>query len=205
VRERPPARFRIGAAAGAFGPCLFLLIAFSMAVLRSDVIRVQGWASWPSSMAIGGWPGTPQIAAFLVLAACYPMFAWWALRPAVGSRPSAVAFTTIALGELCLAFPTDARGQSVSWHGVLHLTGVLVVTATTAVTTALVTATTWRRPSWKTWRYLGVPSVAAGVVVGAAAGFHTGWAKVFFVLAITLPIPLLAGLVSRDEPAPGIG
>jgi hypothetical protein len=205
VRQDPSARFGIGASAGVVGPCLFLLVAFSMAALRWDVIQAQGWASWPSSMAIGGWPGTPQIAAFLVLAACYPMFAWWALYPAIGSRNAAVAFTVIALGELCLAFPTDARDQPVSWHGILHLTGVLVVTAATAVTTVLVTAATWKRPTWNAWRAIGVPSVAAGVVIGAAAGFHTGWAKVFFVLAITLPIPLLARLVARDEPPAVIG
>lgn len=198
MRPASAARFRIGAALGAVGPCLFLLISFTMAVLRRDVIHIEGWASWPSSMSVGGRAGAPQILAFLLLAGCYPAFAWLALRPAVGR--GAVAFTLIALGELFLAFPTDARGQAVSWHGVLHLTGVLVVTTATAIAAILVTSATWKLPGWRLWRYLGVPSVAAGVVVGAVAGFHAGWAKVFFVLAITLPIPLLALLVARENP-----
>jgi hypothetical protein len=198
VKRGSPERFKIGVFVGTVGPCLFLFIAFVMAVARHDVLRVQGWTSWPSSMAIGGWPGTPQILAFLTLVLCYPIFAWWALRPAVGR--GFVAFTVIAVGELFLSFPTDASGQSVSWHGALHLTGVLVVTAATAVAALAITYATRTLPSWHLWRAVGAPSVAAGVVIGAIAGFHTGWAKVFFVLAITLPIPLLAQLVAREDP-----
>ncbi|MEP7059096.1 MAG: hypothetical protein ABI828_00070 [Actinomycetota bacterium] len=203
MRERSAERFEIGAAAGVAGPCVFLLVAFSMAFLRRDVIQVEGWVSWPSSMAIGGLAGTPQILAFLTLASCYPLFAWWALRPALGT--GVVAFTVIAAGELCLAFPTDARGHGHSWHGTVHLIGVLVVTAATALASAQISAATWKRSSWRAWRLVGVPSIAAGVVVGAVAGFGSAWAKVFFVLAITLPIPLLARLVSRDGATAAIG
>jgi hypothetical protein len=196
VSRTATGRYRIGVALGTAGPCLFLLIAFTMALVRHDVIQAEGWASWPSSMAIGGWSGTPQIVAFLILACCYPVFAWWALRPSVGQ--GAMAFTAIAVGELFLAFPTDARGQTVSWHGVMHLTGVLIVTVATGIAAVSITIATGQRPAWGPWRYVGAPSVAAGVVVGAIAGFHAGWAKVFFVLAITVPIPLLARLVARD-------
>ena len=190
------ARFRIGVGVGTAAPCVFLAIAFTMSVVRHDVIEVEGWASWPSSMAIGGWPGIPQIFAFLLLAVSYALFAWWALLFALGR--GFIAFTVIALGELFLAFPTDARGADVSWHGVLHLTGVLVVTASTSVAAAVITHATWRRPAWRPWRTLGTPSVVAGVATGGIAGFHSGWAKIFFVLAITLPIPLLARLVARE-------
>lgn len=200
MRLTDAAKFKVGTAAGTTGPSLFLVISFTMAVLRHDVIRVEGWASWPSSMSIGGWPGIPQILAFLLLACCYPMFAWWALRPRIGR--GFLMFTVIALGELCLAFPTDARGQGVSWHGVVHLTGVLVVTAATAGAALVLTSATMDLQGWRLWRYLGIPSVIAGVVVGALAGFHAGWAKVFFVLAITLPIPLLVRLVAREAPDP---
>ena len=200
MRLTDAAKFKVGTAAGTTGPSLFLVISFTMAVLRHDVIRVEGWASWPSSMSIGGWPGIPQILAFLLLACCYPMFAWWALRPRIGR--GFLMFTVIALGELCLAFPTDARGQGVSWHGVVHLTGVLVVTAATAGAALVLTSATMDLQGWRPWRYLGIPSVIAGVVVGALAGFHAGWAKVFFVLAITLPIPLLVRLVAREAPDP---
>ena len=199
----PAARFRIGAAAGVVGPLLFLSIAFGMALVRRDVIRVEGWTSWPSSMAIGGWTGSPQIAAFLILASCYPLFAWWALRPALGR--GSVAFTVLAAGELFLAFPTDARGQDPTWHGIMHLIGVFVATAATAVAAVQITHATWRRPGWRSWSAVGAPAVTAGVLVGAAAGFHAGWAKVFFVLAITLPIPLLARLISREGPNAGMG
>ncbi len=199
----PAARFRIGVAAGLAGPCLFLSIAFAMALVRGDVIRLEGWASWPSSMAIGGWTGSPQIAAFLILACCYPLFAWWALRPALGR--GSVAFTVLAAGELFLAFPTDARGQGPTWHGIMHLVGVFVVTVATAAAAAQITRATWKRPGWRSWGSVGAPAVAAGVLVGALAGFHAGWAKVFFVLAITLPIPLLATLVAREGPNAGLG
>ena len=191
------ARMKVGVALGTLGPCLFLLTSFAMALLRRDVIRAEGWVSWPSSMAIGGWAGTPQILAFLTLALCYPVFAWWALRPAVG--PGFLAFTAIAFGELCLSFPTDARGRGVSWHGTVHLMGVLVVTAATAVAAVAITYATRKRAAWRAWRLVGMPSIIGGVVVGAVAGFHAGWAKVFFVLAITLPIPLLAQLVARED------
>jgi hypothetical protein len=198
VSRTASGRSRVGVVLGTAGPCLFLLIAFTMAFLRRDVIQAAGWASWPSSMAIGGWSGTPQILAFLTLACCYPVFAWWSLRPIVG-HGAAVAFTAIALGELFLACPTDARDQAVSWHGVMHLIGVFIVTIATAVAAAHITVATRHRPEWRPWRYVGAPSVAIGVAVGAFAGFHTGWAKVFFVLAITLPIPLLARLVAQDD------
>jgi hypothetical protein len=198
VKSQASRRFTVGIVAGAVGPSLFLLTAFTMALVRHDLIRVEGWASWPSSMAIGGWVGAPQILAFLTLAVCYPLFAWWALRPAVGR--GILAFTTIAVGELLLAFPTDARGQGHSWHGALHLTGVVVVTAATAVATVVISRGVWRRPGWQVWRIVGMPSVAAGVVVGALAGFHSAWAKVFFVLAITVPIPMLALHVARERP-----
>ena len=191
------ARMKVGVALGTLGPCLFLLTSFTMALLRRDVIGVEGWASWPSSMAIGGWAGTPQILAFLNLALCYTVFAWWALRPAVGR--GFLAFTAIAFGELCLSFPTDARGQGVSWHGTLHLIGVLVVTAATAIAAVSITYATRKQATWHVWRLVGMPGIIAGVVVGAVAGFHAGWAKVFFVLAITAPIPLLAQLVAREN------
>lgn len=203
MSPEPAARVRVGAAAGVAGPCLFLSIAFAMAVARADVIRAQGWASWPSSMAIGGWVGSAQIAAFLILAACYPVFAWWALRPTLGR--GAVAFTVLALGELFLAFPTDARGQGASWHGIMHLIGVFVVTGATAVASVQITRVAWKLPGWRSWRWVGAPSVAVGVVVGVVGGFHTGWAKVFFVLAITLPIPLLAGVVAREARSLPVG
>ncbi len=199
----PAARFRIGAAAGVAGPFLFLSIAFAMALVRRDVIRVEGWTSWPSSMAIGGWAGSPQIAAFLILASCYPLFAWWTLRPVLGR--GWVAFTVLAAGEVFLAFPTDARGQDPTWHGIIHLIGVFVVTVATAAAAAQITRATWTRPGWRSWKAVGAPAVAVGVLVGAAAGFHAGWAKVFFVLAITLPIPWLTRLVAREGPGAGIG
>ena len=63
-------------------------------------------------MSIGGWPGIPQILAFLLLACCYPLFAWWALRPRIGR--GFVMFTVIALGELCLAFPTHTESNPTS-------------------------------------------------------------------------------------------
>src|SRR5215212_9122202 len=74
---------RTAALAGIVGPVTFLAVAIGGALVRSDVIRAQGWTGWPSSMALGGLPGIPQIAAFLGLAVCYPIFALGAVRPAL--------------------------------------------------------------------------------------------------------------------------
>ena len=60
VAFNDPNTVRRAAVAGVIGPIGFLLVAFALAALRLDVIHAEGWASWPSSMALGGWPGAPQ-------------------------------------------------------------------------------------------------------------------------------------------------
>ena len=62
-------------------------------------------------MALGGAAGIPMIAAFCWLAACYTVFAMGALRPALVHRAAWTGFLGIALGDLLLAFPTDAPGR----------------------------------------------------------------------------------------------
>lgn len=184
------------AAAGVAGPVGFLLISFGQALLRPDVIRTQGWASWPSSMAFGHLVGIPQTLAFLWLAGCYTFFALGALRPALNAGVATGGFLGCAVGDVLLAFPTDAPGASVSWHGTLHLVGVLVATTATLVATAGVTAATWRDPRWAPWRLVApVPVVAAGI--GVVAGFDVGLAKVLYVVGITLPAAVAAWLVGR--------
>jgi hypothetical protein len=180
------------------GPVGFLAISFGAAALRIDLIRAQGWKSWPSDMALGGAAGLPQIAAFLLLATSYPVFSLGALRPVLRAPLAWVGFLAIAAGDVLLAFKTDAPGASTSWHGTLHLTGVIVVTIATIAAATGVTAATWRDPRWRSWRYAGAPVVFAGVLIGAIAGFDDGWAKVVYVVAITAPIPLLAVLVRRE-------
>ncbi len=180
------------------GPLGFLLVSFTMATLRPEAIRVQGWASWPSSMALGGPPAAiPQILAFLWLGACYAVFAWGALRPALGSRLTTGAFLAIAAFDVCLAFPTDAPGADPSWHGTLHLIGVLGATIATLVGAAASVRATRDRPGWRPWRAAaGILFAAAGV--GLVAGFDEGWAKVLYVLGITLPVVVLALSVRRE-------
>ena len=191
-------KMRRAAAAGIVGPVGFLAISFAAAATRTDVIRAQGWKSWPSDMALGGSAGLPQIGAFLLLAGSYPVFSLGALRPVLRAPLAWLGFLAIACGDVLLAFPTDGPGRPTSWHGALHLAGVIAVTVATVVAASGVTIATWGNQGWRSWRLVGAPVVFAGVLVGALAGFDDGWAKVVYVVAITAPIPLLAVLVRRD-------
>jgi hypothetical protein len=191
-------RIRRAALAGVLGPVGFLAISLGVAAFRADVIRAQGWKSWPSDMALGGAAGLPQIAAFLLLAGSYPVFSLGALRPVLRAPLAWVGFLAIACGDLLLAFKTDGPGEPTSWHGILHLAGVGIVTIATVAAAAGATVATWSDPSWRSWRLLGAPVVFTGVAIGALAGFHQGWAKVVYVVAITAPVPLLAVLVRRS-------
>ena len=191
---------RLAAWAGIAGPVGFLAVAFLLSALRHDVIETGGWASWPSSMALGGAAGIPMTAAFLWLAGSYAVFALGALRPHLGSGPGHRAawtgFLAIALGDLLLAFPTDAPGGATTWHGALHLAGVLLGAIATLVTAAGVTIATAGRPGWRPWRLaLPVPFAAA---VGVVAGFDTGWGKVIYVVGITLPAAVVGACVLRE-------
>jgi hypothetical protein len=187
--------------AGIVGPIGFLGASFVLAMVRSDVIARQGWASWPSSMALGGWSGVPQTLAFLWLASAYTVFALRALRPFLGDAPGAEAawcgFLAIAVGDGLLAFTTDRPGVDPSWHGSVHLVGVIVVTIATLVAAGGLTLATRDRASWRPWRVVAwIPFAAA--IVGLIAGFDEGWAKVTYVLGITLPVIVVGILVRRD-------
>ena len=183
--------------AGAVGPIGFLVTSFVLAAVRHDVIAAQGWKSWPSSLALGGAPGIPQILAFCWLGACYTVFSLGALRPMLGKRSAWVGFLTIAAGDGLLAFPTDASGTQLTWHGTLHLMGVVVVTGATLVATVGVTLATRDRPRWFPWRVVApIPFLAAAI--GSAAGFDAGWAKVVYVVGITPPAVMISAMLRRD-------
>ena len=191
---------RTASVAGIVGPIGFLAAAFLLSILRHDVIVAQGWKSWPSSMALGGPPGIPMICALLWLGACYSVFALGALRPVLRSRAAWMGFLAIAAGDWLLAFPTDAADTATTWHGSLHLAGVLLTTVSTLVAAVGVTVATLRRPGWHGWRLtLPVPFLAAAI--GAAAGFDTGWAKVLYVIGITLPAAVVGRLLLREVTA----
>jgi hypothetical protein len=184
--------------AGIAGPVGFVLVGFTMAALRPDLIRVEGWASWPSSMALGGPPAAiPQILAFLWLGGCYAVFAVRALRPTLHSPVTTGGFLAIAGFDVLLAFPTDAAGAGVTWHGSLHLVGVLGATAATLVAAGASVLATRDRPEWRPWRFAaGVLFLAA--LLGLVAGFDLAWAKVVYVLGITLPVTVLAWCVRGE-------
>jgi hypothetical protein len=190
---------RLAIRAGLAGPIGFLAVSFSMAALRTGLIEEIGWVSWPSSMALGGVAALPQILAFLWLGiVCYPAFAVGALRPRLGNV-AAAGMLAVAAGDVLLAFPTDGPGVDPTWHGTIHLTGVLVATVATIVTGIGVTVATWHDPEWCPWRIGGMPMLVAATAVGAARGFDAGWAKVVYVLGITLPVALVARLLEREE------
>ena len=190
----------LAAWAGVAGPVGFLGVAFLLSALRHDVIEAAGWVSWPSSLALGGAAGMPMTAAFCWLAGSYTVFSMGALRPALVHRAAWTGFLGIALGDLLLAFPTDAPGRAMTWHGTLHLAGVVVVTVATLVAAAGVTIATAGRPAWRAWR-ITLPVPFAAAAVGAATGFDTGWGKVIYVVGITLPAAVVAACLLREVPA----
>jgi hypothetical protein len=190
-------RVRWAAAAGAAGPIGFLMVSCAMAALRRDVVASGGWVSWPSSMATGGPPAAmPQILAFLWLGGCYAVFAIFALAPVLGAPVVTWSFLAVALGDLMLAFPTDVAGAPTTWHGTLHLAGVLVATFATVVAAAASLVVVRHRPGWGPWR-VAAPVLFVAALVGALGGFDAGLAKVIYVVGITLPVPVLAWEVGR--------
>ena len=98
---------RWAAAAEIAGPVGFLSVAFLLAAVRRDVIVAQGWASWPSSMALDGRPGIPMTLTFLWLAGCYTAFSLGALRPGLRHPAAWIGFLAIAASDALLAFSTD--------------------------------------------------------------------------------------------------
>jgi hypothetical protein len=187
---------RAAARLGIAGPAGFLIVSFAMAALRPALIHHHGWVSWPSVLATGGPPDAlPQLLVFVWLGACYVVFARWGLRPVVGSAVATGAFYLVAAGDALLAFPTDTSGRA-SWHGTLHLAGVLVSTVGLVVAVVAITLATRGRPRFRAWRAVAwVPLLAA--LIGLLGGFETGWAKVAYVVGITAPVVVLALCVSR--------
>lgn len=183
--------------AGATGPVGFLVAAFLLAGVRDDVIEARGWIGWPSSMALGGAPGVPMIAAFVWLGGCYAVFALGALKPAGISSAAVAGYLVTATGDLLLAFPTDAAGGSTSWHGSLHLAGVIVATVGTLIVAAALLVATRGRPAWRPLRPAVVVLVAA-TLVGIAGGFDDAWAKVVYVVGITAPAAVVPWCLTRD-------
>ncbi len=79
-----------------------------------------------------------------------------------------------ATGDALLAFPTDAPGQPTSWHGALHLAGVLVANAGTIVV-ARRTVAGDRRPRLVASRFARRPQCSfAATAVGVGGGFDVG-------------------------------
>lgn len=189
--------------AGIAGPVGFLAMAFLLAVVRRDVIAAQGWASWPSSMALGGAVGIPMIGTFLWLTLCYTVLSLGALRPLLGHRAAWVGFLVIAAGDVFLAFPTNEPDVHPTWHGTVHLVGVVVVTLATLVAAVGVTRATRDRAGWRPWRLIA-PVPFAAAALGAIGGFGTGWVKVVYVVGITLPVAMIGWLLLGDRRDGGV-
>lgn len=190
--------------AGAAGPVGFLLVVFLLAWVRGDVIERQGWVSWPSSMALGGAVGVPMIAAFLWLGACYAVFALGALRPAAISGVAVVGYLLTATGDLMLAAPTDAPSAPLSWHGAVHLGGVVVATGGTLVVAAGLLRATAGDADWRPLRF-AVATLVLAAAVGIVAGFDQAWAKLVYVVGITLPAAVVPWCMRRSLRRAGRG
>jgi hypothetical protein len=185
--------------AGAAGPIGFLAAAFVLAALRPRVIASAGWTGWPSSLATGGPAGVPMIAAFVWLGGCYAVFALGALRPANISAIAVIGYLVTAGGDALLAFPTDA-GEPVTWHGALHLAGVVVATVGTLIALVGLLVATGGRGTWSPLRPAGAV-VAAAAGIGLVAGSQHGWAKVVYVVGITAPAVVVPWCLARDAAA----
>ena len=193
IPQRPHA---VALWAGAAGPVGFVAMCLVLAVVRHDVIERQGWVSWPSSMAVGGPAGLPMIATFLWLGGCYAVFALGALRPAAISSLAVGGYLVSATGDVLLAFPTDAPGAATSWHGEVHLAGVMVATIGTLVVATGLLRATGGRGVWRPLRP-AVAVLAVATVAGVAGGFDAGWAKVVYVVGITLPAAVVPWCLRR--------
>jgi hypothetical protein len=186
---------RRAALVGALGPIGFLAVSFTMAALRPELLRAHGWASWPSVLATGGPPASiPQTAAFLWIAGCYAVFALGALGPVLRAPVVTVSFLFVAGGDALLAFPTDVGTPGATWHGSLHLVGVVVATGATVVAAVASLIALRGRPGWTAWRE-ATAVIFIGAAIGLVGGFVNGPAKVLYVLAITGPVPVLAWTV----------
>jgi hypothetical protein len=74
---------------------------------------------------------------------------------------------------------------------------VTIATVATLVATVGVTRATRDRADWRAWRFVAwVPFAAAAL--GMLSVAELGWAKVVYVLGITLPAAVAAWLVYRD-------
>ncbi len=74
------------------------------------------------------------------------------------------------------------------------------VTVATLVAVVGVTRATWSDARWLPWRLVAwIPFAAA--LVGLAAGFDEGWAKVSYVVGITLPGAVAGLLMARRSVA----
>ncbi len=118
-----------------------------------------------------------------------------------------MGYLVTASGDLLLAFPTDAVGRPVSWHGALHVTGVVVATVGTLLVSAGLLAATRGRVAWRALRPAAAV-LAVATVVGIAGGFDVAWAKVVYVVGITLPaavVPWCLRRAARDRRAGAVG
>ena len=80
----------------------------------------------------------------------------------------------------------------------LHVTGVVVATVGTLVAAyGLLRATRGRR-AWRPLRP-AVAVLAGATLVGVAGGFDEGWAKVVYVVGITLPAAVVPWCLARDR------
>jgi low temperature requirement protein LtrA len=74
---------------------------------------------------------------------------------------------------------------------------VTIATVATLVAVVGVTRATRDRADWRVWRRVAWVPVAASVL-GLLSALDAGWAKIAYVLGITLPVTVVAWLVYRD-------
>ena len=79
----------------------------------------------------------------------------------------------------------------------LHLAGVTLVTVATLVATAGVTRATRSRADWRAWRFVAWVPFAAGAL-GVVSVAEMGWAKVTYVVGISVPAAVADWLIYRD-------
>lgn len=191
------------ALAGVAAPVVFLGGAGVLSWAERDFMEHDlGWDVWPSGLALGpvGWG---QVAVFLAFSALLVVFSVHLVGVPAPTRPARGGALVLAVGSLVsvlLAFRTDPPGADVTWHGVLHAVGYVVMMLALLVGMAMTYPSRIRRSTAQQW---ALAPLALLLPLGALLmPTPTASANYFF---FAVPFTLLAALALRavrDDLAP---
>jgi hypothetical protein len=177
---RPIARQRTLRIAGMAGMAMlpvFALVVVMLTWLEWDFLHATGWTvlhehlvNYPSALARGHL-GLLQSLNFLLLGAFAVIFGH-GLRTQFAHRWSGaiatIGFAAVGLSGLFGAFFTDLPGEPISWHGMLHGIGFLLLMLGSAVTFVASGLALRGAPGWKGYWVYSVLNAPLAIAVSAA-------------------------------------